>query len=94
MKSKSDFSIAEDTLAIKPIPNQKDLYVIERRVGYQRVTEKGIQLKKTEQEKATAIWYAESSQLKEQKRGRVYSLSTDGKQMMIGSTAYTRISNR
>jgi hypothetical protein len=94
MHSKGDFSIAEDTLAITAIPNQKDLYAIERRVGYQRITEKGIQPKKMEQEKATAIWYAESNQLKEQKKGRVYSLSTDGKQMLIGSTAYTRISSR
>jgi hypothetical protein len=94
MHSKGDFSIAEDTLAILPIQNQKDIYTIERRVGYQRITETGIQPKEIRQEKATAIWYAISNQLKEQKKGRVYSLSTDGKQLLIGSTAYTRILDR
>ena len=90
LQSESEFSIAADTLNIKAIENQKDLYAIERHVGYSRITENGDQAKKTKQEKAIAIWSAKDSKLKEQKHGRIYSLSEDGKRLQLGSTFYTK----
>lgn len=88
---KGEAGIADDTLIVKPVTNQKDIYVIERRVGYQRSTEKGLKPKEWKQEKATAIWNAGTSQLVDQKRGRVYFLSIDGTQMLIGTKTYSKI---
>jgi hypothetical protein len=94
VQSKGEFSVADDTLAISPVANRKDIFSIERSVGFQRITEKGTGPKERKQEKTTAIWDAESGQLREQKIGRVYFLSADGSQLVIGSTAYTKISGR
>ncbi|WP_121356766.1 hypothetical protein [Flavisolibacter nicotianae] len=90
-QSKSEFSVADDTLSINAIAGQQSMYSIKRSVSYQRVTEKGTRPKESKQEFATAIWEPQSSQLKEQKHGRVYSLSADGSQLMIGTMIYTKI---
>lgn len=92
--SKGELSTADDTLAIAPVANQKDLFSIERNVSFQRMTKKGAGPKERKQEKTTAIWVSEGGQLREQKKGRVYFLSIDGSQLVIGSTAYTKISGR
>lgn len=91
LQSKSEFSAAEDTLKIKAIEDQKDLYDIERSVGYSRNTGKGDQPKETKHEKATAVWDTRENKLKEQKHGRIYSLSEDGDRLQIGSSFYTKI---
>jgi len=94
VQSKSEFSVADDTLSIIPIPSQQSMYSIKRSVSYQRVTEKGTKPKETKQEVATAVWESQTGQLKEQKHGRIYSLSADGSQLMIGSTVYTKSPSR
>ncbi|NTS41940.1 hypothetical protein HRG84_13570 [Flavisolibacter sp. BT320] len=91
MQSKSEFSLAEDTLAITPVLGQNDLFSLKRSVGFQRITEKGVKAKELKQETATAIWEAGTSQLKEQKHGRIYSLSADGNQLSIGSSIYKKV---
>jgi hypothetical protein len=93
-QSKSEFSVADDTLSINTIPGQQFIYSIKRSVGFQRVAEKGVKSKVTKQEIATAIWDPESGKLNEQKHGRVYSLSADGSQLMIGTTIYKKIPSR
>ena len=93
MQSKSEFSVAEDTLIITPVTGQKDLFSLKRSVGFQRITGKGVQAKELKQETATAIWEAGSSKLKEQKHGRIYSVSADRGQILIGSSIYTRIAD-
>ncbi|MBB1287048.1 hypothetical protein HRH25_21880 [Flavisolibacter sp. BT320] len=93
MQSKSEFSVAEDTLIITTVLGQNDLFSVKRSVGFQRITDKSVQAKELKQEMATAIWEASTSQLKEQKHGRIYSLSADGNQLSIGLSIYTKLAD-
>lgn len=92
-QAKSEFSVADDTLSITPVTGQKNLFSVKRTVSYQRIIKKGARPKESRQETATAIWEPESRQLKEQKYGRLYALSEDGSQLMIGATVYTKLAN-
>lgn len=94
MTSKGEFSQAEDTLLIHPMENQTTLFSLERKVGFQRKTEKGLQSRQMKQERSMAVWDESTGQLKEQKHGRVYHLSKNGRQLQIGSGVYQKIADQ
>lgn len=94
MESKGEFSTAEDTLVVHKIENQTLLFGIERKVGFQWVKEKGRLPKQMKQEKSTAVWNEETGQLREQKHGRAYSFSADGKQLQLGSNVYQKVADQ
>lgn len=91
LQSKSEFSVADDTLVIKPVIGQKGLFSIKRNISYQRTGAKGEIPREKKQEVSTAIWEPETTQLKEQKHGRFYSVSADGNQLLIGKTVYRKV---
>ena len=91
LSSKGEFSQVEDTLAVRSIKNHRGIFFIERKSGFQRVTQKGLQPKQQKHETAMGLWDEKTRQLNEQKHGRIYSLSADGNQLLIGSTLYRRI---
>ena len=87
----SEYSKAMDTIEITPVNKNAGTFNYIRRIGYRRVSNGNIGSVEYKTETSTCVFDENTSQLNEQKYGRVYSLSTDGNQVVCGSSVYKRI---
>src|SRR5476649_2595776 len=64
-ESKSEYSIASDTLIITAINKENKSYLIEHHTGFKRIKNKELQTKQFKQEKWEASWNEDSKVLSE-----------------------------
>ncbi|HEV7333109.1 MAG TPA: hypothetical protein VGN63_18890 [Flavisolibacter sp.] len=88
---KGEFSVADDTLYIYPVNGQKNLFSIERRTGFQRITNAVAGPREWKRQRSFGIWVEEEGLLREQKLGKFYALAEGGKSITTGSSRYRRI---
>ncbi len=88
---KSEYSIAFDTIRINPYNINSGVFSIVHKTGYNRLTNNMVEVKRYKKKEFTGIWNNETRQLNEQRFGRAYSFSPDGKSLLLGSALYKKI---
>lgn len=90
-ESKSEYSIAADTLIITPIKESENSFQIERRTGYQKLRNGITQPKEYKVEKWQSLWDSDKEVLSEAEYGRQIRVSSDGQFLTMKSTQYKRL---
>ena len=90
-QSKSESSIANDTLLISMYDENANTYLIERRTGYNRIINQVVQARKEKIENSIGVFNEAHNQLLEQTFGRLYSFTNKGEDMIIGKALYHKI---
>lgn len=90
-QSKSDYSIASDTLIITPLPQSNNNFQIERRTGYQKIRNGILQSKEYKTEKWQSSWSEDKQVLSETEFGRQITPSKDGSSLTLKNTKYQKI---
>ena len=89
-QSKSEYSIATDTLTITPLNNSEKSFQIERRTGYQKITNGVRQPKEYRVEKWQSTWNEDKQILSEADYGRQITPGNDGQSLTLKTTRYQR----
>ena len=89
--SKSEYSLAFDTLIVTPLNKSDNNYQIERKTGYQKIRGGILKPKEYKVEKWQSSWDETKQTLSETELGRQMSLSQDGKVLTLKTTQYQRI---
>lgn len=89
--SKSEYSIAFDTLIISPLNQSGNNYQIERKTGYQKIRNGITQPKEYKMEKWQSTWNEESQKLSETEYGRQITSGKDGQTLTLKNTEYKKI---
>jgi hypothetical protein len=84
-----EFSRAWDTLIIRHDDTKS--YLIERRTGFNRIRDGVLQPKEFKNENSMGVFDNESEQLREQRFGRIYSVTKSGDGLIIGKAFYKKI---
>lgn len=87
----TEYSKAMDTIEITPLNIEAGTFHYVRRVGYKRISNGVLGPQEHKTEKSTCVFNQETSQLNEQRHGRIYSISPDGNQLVFGNSIYRRI---
>jgi hypothetical protein len=87
----TEYSKGMDTIVISPLNSEAGTFHYVRRVGYRRISNGVLGPMEHKTENSSCIFNQETAQLNEQRHGRVYSLSTDGNQLVFGKSSYKRI---
>jgi len=90
-QSKSEYSIASDTLIITPSTQSGNNYQIERRTGYQKIRNGELQAKEYKTEKWQSSWNEDKQVLSETEYGRQITPSKDGNALTLKNTEYKKI---
>jgi hypothetical protein len=87
----TEYSKAMDTIDITPLNSEAGTFNYVRRVGYRRISNGVLGPMEHKTENSTCVFNQETAQLHEQRHGRIYSLSSDGNQLISGNSVYRRI---
>ena len=87
----SEFSKAFDTVTISSFNPGAATYVIIRKTGFCRINNGVLQPKQYKIEQSTGLLDDGHLQLKEQKKGTLYSFTSSGDELLVGSTRYKKI---
>jgi hypothetical protein len=87
----SEYSKAMDTIEITALHKDAGTFNYVRRTGFRRISNGVLGPVEYKIENSTCGFNEKTSQLNEQRHGRIYSLSGDGKQLVSGSSIYQRI---
>ncbi len=90
--SRSDYSIAQDTIAISKLNENTDTYAIERRTGIISILSKKLHTKVIKREKSIGFYNETKEILEEQLFGKIYVFTKDH-DLIIGKAVYTKITN-
>jgi hypothetical protein len=90
-QSKSDYSMASDTLIITPSTQSNNTYQIERKTGFQKIRNGATQAKEYKTEKWQSTWSEEKQVLSETEYGRQITLNKDGNSVTLKNTEYRKI---
>ena len=90
-QSKSEYSMASDTLTITLVNQTENTYQVQRKTGYQRIRVKVTQPKQYKEEKWQATWNPDKQILAETEFGRQISLDKDKHTLILKNAAYQRI---
>lgn len=90
-QSKSEYSIASDTLIIKPLNQSSNTYQIERRTGFQKIRNGVTQPKEYKTEKWQSSWNGDKEVLSETEYGRLITPGKDGNSVTLKNTEYQKI---
>jgi hypothetical protein len=90
-QSKSEYSIASDTLIITPSTQSTNSYQIERKTGFQKIRNGVTQAKEYKTEKWQSKWNEEKQVLSETEYGRQITPSKDGNSVTLKNTEYLKI---
>ena len=90
-QSKSEYSIASDTLIISPSTQSTNIYQIERKTGYQKIRNGVLQVKEYKTEKWQSSWNEDKQILSETEYGRQITPSKDGQSLTLKNTQYQKI---
>ena len=89
-----EFATGMDTLIIETLDEAASSFTIVRRSGYQQMIDGRKLTPKNEVHKWTALFDAETNQLKEQNKGRVFTFSPEQNLLTMGSSEYRKIKSR
>lgn len=89
--SKSEYSVAFDTLVISSLNQSGISYQIERKTGYQKIRNGITQPKEYKMEKWQSSWSEEKQTLSETEYGRQIALGKDGQTLTLKNTEYQKI---
>jgi len=87
----TEYNTGMDTIVITPLNNEAGTFNYVRRVGYRRISNGVLGRVEHKTEASTCVFNQETAQLNEQRHGRIYSLSSDGNQLVFGNSIYKRI---
>lgn len=87
----TEYSKAMDTIEITPLNSEAGTFNYVRRVGYRRITNGILGPIEHKTEASTCVFNEHTAQLNEQSHGRIYSLTSDGNQLVSGNSIYKRI---
>lgn len=87
----TEYSKGMDTIEITPLNSEAGTFFYVRRVGYRRILNHAFSPLKHEMENSICVFNPNSAQLSEQRHGRIYSFSSDGEELVSGSSVYKRI---
>lgn len=87
----TEYNMGMDTIDITPLNSEAGTFNYVRRVGYRRISNGVLGPMEHKTENSTCVFNQETAQLNEQRHGRIYSLSTDGNQLVFGKSIYKRI---
>jgi len=90
-ESKSEYSIASDTLIITAINKENKSYLIEHHTGFKRIKNKELQTKQFKQEKWEASWNEDKKVLSETDLGRQLTLKPDNVTFVIKDSEFRKI---
>jgi len=90
-ESKSEYSIASDTLIITAINKENKSYLIEHHTGFKRIKNKELQTKQFKQEKWEASWNEDTKVLSETDLGRQLTLKPDNVTFVIKDSEFRKI---
>jgi hypothetical protein len=90
-ESKSEYSIASDTLIITAINKENKSYLIEHHTGFKRIKNKELQTKQFKQEKWEASWNENTKVLSETDLGRQLTLKPDNVTFVIKDSEFRKI---
>lgn len=85
----TEFAVGSDTLEVS-LP-EGDVYVLEKRSGFQRVLNGRLGVAEWRTEKWVARWDAEQGLLYEQQKGKVVQVRPEKKQLLVGASVYVKI---
>lgn len=91
VRLKTEYNMGMDTIEITPLNNEAGTFNYVRRVGYRRIFNGVLGPMEHKTETSTCLFNQETAQLHEQRHGRIYSLSSDGNQLVFGNSIYKRI---
>ena len=87
----TEYNKGMDTIEITPLNSEAGTFHYVRRVGYRRISNGVLGPVEHKTETSTCVFNQETAQLNEQRHGRIYSLSSDGNQLVFGKSIYKRI---
>lgn len=87
--AESEYSIADDTLVIEQ--QEKNLYTIHRKTGFQRVEEGKLGRPEYETEEWKALYDEVTESLQETKKGKLITFHPDTNKLMVGKREYQKI---
>jgi hypothetical protein len=87
----TEYSKGVDSIEITPLNSEAGTFHYVRRVGYRRIFNGVLGPMEHETEVSTCVFNQETAQLNEQRHGRIYSLSSDGNQLVFGKYIYKKI---
>lgn len=90
-QSKSEYSVASDTLIITPLTQSGNSYQIERRTGFQKIRNGETQAKEYKTEKWQSSWSEDKQVLSETEYGRQITPNKDGSSVRLKNTQYQKI---
>ncbi|WP_428329668.1 hypothetical protein [Mucilaginibacter sp.] len=90
-QSKSEYSLASDTLIITVIDQSNNSYQIERKTGFQKIRNQITQPKQYKNEKWQATWNADKKILSETDLGRQISFGKEKHSLSLKGTQYQKI---
>lgn len=87
----TEYSKGMDTIEVIPINKDAGTFRYVRRIGYKRISG-GVPGKyEYKVENSTCVFTKNTAQLHEERYGRIYSLSKDGNELVMGQSVYRRI---
>lgn len=87
----TEYSKGMDTIEVIPINEDAGTFKYVRRIGYKRISG-GIPGKyEYKVENSTCVFNKNTSQLSEERYGRIYALSRGGNELVMGKSVYRRI---
>jgi hypothetical protein len=80
-----------DTIEVTAINKEAGTFYYVRRIGFRRISDGKLGPLEHKMESSTCLYDESTAQIQEQRYGRVYSFSSDGKQIISGKLTYKRI---
>jgi hypothetical protein len=87
----TEYSKGMDTVEIIPINEDAGTFRYVRRIGYKRISGGVPGPDQYKVENSTCVFNKSTSQLNEERFGRIYSFPKDGNQLISGKSVYKRI---
>lgn len=87
----TEYTKGMDTVEIIPINEDAGTFRYVRRIGYKRISGGVLRPDQYKVENSTCVFNKSTSQLNEERFGRIYFFTKDGNQLVIGNSVYKRI---
>jgi hypothetical protein len=87
----TEYSKAMDTIEITPLNIVAGTFSYVRRVVFRRISNGALGPVEYKTETSTCVFNENTAQINEQRHGRIYSLSFDGNQLVLGNSIYKKI---
>jgi hypothetical protein len=90
-QSKSNWSVAMDTVVISPYHSQSGTVIIIRKTGFNRIKNGLLEPKEYEEDSSVAVLDIVKNQLQEIRHGRIYTYLGSYDELLIGAIRYRKV---